>query len=141
MVLLANERRARDAALAADKILLALSAPFVIDCHELYASTSIGISTFPLDGTDAATLIKNADTAMYHAKDLGRNNYQFYREDMNTRAVERQLIETNLRCTTSPRSTCKPIASPGSKPCCAGSIRNGDWSCPNVSYRLPRNAA
>ncbi|RNF30694.1 diguanylate cyclase [Massilia aurea] len=97
VILLANERRARDAALAADKVLLALSAPFVIDTHELHTSTSIGISTFPLDGTDAATLIKNADTAMYHAKDLGRNNYQFFRQDMNTRAVERQLVETNLR--------------------------------------------
>ncbi|WP_184238895.1 putative bifunctional diguanylate cyclase/phosphodiesterase [Massilia timonae] len=97
VILLANERRARDAASAADKILLALSAPFVIGAHELHTSTSIGISTFPLDGTDAATLIKNADTAMYHAKDLGRNNYQFFRQDMNTRAVERQLIETSLR--------------------------------------------
>ena len=97
VILLANERRARDAALAADKILLALSTPFVIDNHELHTSTSIGISAFPLDGNDAATLTKNADTAMYHAKDLGRNNYQFFRQDMNTRAIERQLIETNLR--------------------------------------------
>ena len=97
VILLANERRARDAALAADKILLALSTPFVIDTQELHTTTSIGISTFPLDGTDAASLIKNADTAMYHAKELGRNNYQFFRQDMNTRAVERQLVETNLR--------------------------------------------
>ena len=97
VILLANERRARDAALAADKILRALSTPFLIDAHELHTSTSMGISAFPLDGTDAATLIKNADTAMYHAKDLGRNNYQFFRQDMNTRAVERQLIETSLR--------------------------------------------
>ena len=97
VILLANERRARDAALAADKILLALSEPFVIGTHELHTSTSIGISAFPLDGIDAATLIKNADTAMYHAKERGRNNYQFFRQDMNTRAVERQLIETNLR--------------------------------------------
>ena len=97
VILLANERRARDAALAADKILLALSTPFVIDTQELHTTTSIGISTFPLDGADAASLIKNADTAMYHAKELGRNNYQFFRQDMNTRAVERQLVETNLR--------------------------------------------
>jgi len=97
VILLANERRARDAALAADKILLALSTPFVIDTQELHTTTSIGISTFPLDGADAASLIKNADTAMYHAKEFGRNNYQFFRQDMNTRAVERQLVETNLR--------------------------------------------
>jgi len=97
VVLLANERRAQDAALAAEKILVALSTPFVIDGHQLLTSTSIGISVFPLDGLDAATLIKNADTAMYHAKERGRNGYQFFRHDMNARAVERQLIESSLR--------------------------------------------
>ena len=97
VVLLANERRPQDAAHAAEKILAALSAPFLIGMQELHTSTSIGISAFPQDGTNAAVLIKNADTAMYHAKELGRNNYQFFRQDMNTRAVERQLVETNLR--------------------------------------------
>ena len=97
VILLADERRLQDAALAAEKVLLALSMPFLIDGQQLHTSTSIGISAFPLDGMDAATLIKNADTAMYHAKERGRNNYQFFRHDMNTRAVERQLIESNLR--------------------------------------------
>jgi diguanylate cyclase (GGDEF)-like protein/PAS domain S-box-containing protein len=97
VILLADERRPHDAALAAEKILLALSMPFLIDGQQLHTSTSIGISVFPLDGMDAAALIKNADTAMYHAKERGRNNYQFFRHDMNTRAVERQLIESNLR--------------------------------------------
>jgi diguanylate cyclase (GGDEF)-like protein/PAS domain S-box-containing protein len=97
VILLANERRPEDAMLAADKILLALSTPFLIEGQELHTSTSIGIAAYPLDGTDAAALIKNADTAMYHAKERGRNNYQFFRHDMNTRAMERQLIESNLR--------------------------------------------
>jgi diguanylate cyclase (GGDEF)-like protein/PAS domain S-box-containing protein len=97
VVLLANERRAQDAALTAEKILIAMSTPFLIDGHQLHTSTSIGISVFPLDGLDAAALIKNADTAMYHAKERGRNGYQFFRHDMNARAVERQLIESNLR--------------------------------------------
>jgi diguanylate cyclase (GGDEF)-like protein/PAS domain S-box-containing protein len=97
IILLVDERRPQDAALAAEKVLLALSMPFLIEGQQLHTSTSIGISTFPLDGVDAATLIKNADTAMYHAKERGRNNYQFFRHDMNTRAVERQLIESNLR--------------------------------------------
>jgi len=97
VILLADERRPQDAVLAAEKILLALSMPFLIDGQQLHTSTSIGISVFPLDGMDAAALIKNADTAMYHAKERGRNNYQFFRHDMNTRAVERQLIESNLR--------------------------------------------
>jgi diguanylate cyclase (GGDEF)-like protein/PAS domain S-box-containing protein len=97
VILLADERRPQDAALAAEKILLSLSMPFHIDGQQLHTSTSIGISVFPLDGMDAPALIKNADTAMYHAKERGRNNYQFFRHDMNTRAVERQLIESNLR--------------------------------------------
>jgi diguanylate cyclase (GGDEF)-like protein/PAS domain S-box-containing protein len=97
VILLADERRPQDAALAAEKILLSLSTPFLIDGQQLHTSTSIGISVFPLDGMDAADLIKNADTAMYHAKERGRNNYQFFRHDMNTRAMERQLIESNLR--------------------------------------------
>jgi diguanylate cyclase (GGDEF)-like protein/PAS domain S-box-containing protein len=97
VILLADERRPQDAALAAEKILHALSMPFLIDGQQLHTSTSIGISVFPVDGMDAAALIKNADTAMYHAKERGRNNYQFFRYDMNTRAVERQLIESSLR--------------------------------------------
>ncbi len=97
VILLADERRAQDAALAAEKILIAMSTPFLIEGQLLHTSTSIGISVFPLDGLDAATLIKNADTAMYHAKERGRNAYQFFRHDMNARAVERQLIESNLR--------------------------------------------
>ncbi|MBQ5961931.1 EAL domain-containing protein [Massilia sp. ZL223] len=97
VVLLADERRPQDAALAAEKILIAISTPFLLDGHQLHTSTSIGISVFPLDGLDAAALLKNADTAMYHAKERGRNAYQFFRHDMNARAVERQLIESNLR--------------------------------------------
>ncbi|MGZ3184068.1 MAG: putative bifunctional diguanylate cyclase/phosphodiesterase, partial [Telluria sp.] len=97
VVLLADERRPEDAAAVAEKILHALAQPFFIDGHRLHTSTSIGISMFPLDGTDAAVLIKRADTAMYHAKDRGRNNYQFFRHDMNTRALERQLVESELR--------------------------------------------
>jgi diguanylate cyclase (GGDEF)-like protein/PAS domain S-box-containing protein len=97
VVLLANERRAEDAVRTADKILTALAVPFQIEGHAVHTSTSIGIAGYPLDGVDAAALIKNADTAMYHAKERGRNNYQFFRHDMNTRAVERQKIESNLR--------------------------------------------
>jgi diguanylate cyclase (GGDEF)-like protein/PAS domain S-box-containing protein len=97
VVLLADERRPEDAVLTADKILLALSTPFMVDGQELHTSTSIGISVFPIDGIDAPALIKNADTAMYHAKERGRNNYQFFRNDMNTRAMERQQVESNLR--------------------------------------------
>ncbi|WP_172147373.1 MULTISPECIES: putative bifunctional diguanylate cyclase/phosphodiesterase [Pseudomonas] len=96
VVLLSEAHEAQDSALTAEKILAALARPHVIDQHELHITTSIGISIYPADGRDAETLIKNADTAMYQAKDRGRNNYQFFTQDMNVRAVERQLIESHL---------------------------------------------
>ncbi|MBA3996032.1 MAG: two-component system response regulator [Candidatus Accumulibacter sp.] len=97
VILVTEDNFAEDAALTADKILAALAVSHSIAKHELHVTTSIGISVYPADGQDAETLIKNADTAMYHAKDKGRNNYQFFNSDMNARAVERQLIEAHLR--------------------------------------------
>ncbi|MEJ7806783.1 MAG: EAL domain-containing protein [Telluria sp.] len=97
IILLADQLSPTQTAATADKLLARLSAPHHIDEHELHISASIGISMFPTDGDDAVTLIKNADTAMYIAKDRGRNNYQFFEHSMNARAVERQLVETNLR--------------------------------------------
>lgn len=97
VVLLAEDLLPEDAAVAAEKILLALDAPHMIDGRALHATASIGISIYPDDGADAQSLIKNADTAMYHAKERGCNNYQFFREEMNVRVVERQLIESQLR--------------------------------------------
>ena len=68
-----------------------------IDEHDLHVTTSIGVSVYPDDGLDAETLIKNADTAMYQAKENGRQSYQFFKPAMNVRAVERQSIEESLR--------------------------------------------
>jgi diguanylate cyclase (GGDEF)-like protein/PAS domain S-box-containing protein len=97
VVLLADETHARDAIVSVDKILLALAAPHHIEQHDLSITASIGIAIYPDDGTDADTLMKHADFAMLHAKDSGRNNYQFFKPDMNVRALERQSIETGLR--------------------------------------------
>ncbi len=97
VILLAEGSHEQDAALTADKIIALLNLPHFIAKQELYVTTSVGISVYPADGKDPATLIKNADTAMYHAKDKGRDNYQFFRADMNTRAVERQFMEADLR--------------------------------------------
>ncbi len=97
VVLVADEHDAENAALTAEKILASLALVHSIDQQELYVTTSIGISVYPADGLDAETLIKNADTAMYQAKEKGRNDYQFFTSDMNVRAVERQVIETHLR--------------------------------------------
>src|SRR6202158_6125871 len=85
------------AATSARKILLSLSSPHSIDGKDLDIDGSIGISVYPEDGEDAETLIKNADTAMYHAKERGRNNFQFFKAEMNLKAVERQSLEGSLR--------------------------------------------
>ena len=97
VILLSEMAHARDAAVIAEKVLLTLAAPHSIDEHELHITGSIGIVTYPDDAIDAETLMKNADFAMYHAKDAGRNNYQFFKPDMNFRAVERQSLENGLR--------------------------------------------
>lgn len=96
-ILLLSDQATPEQAGAAAKLMSALTAPHYIDEHELHISASIGISMYPGDGRDAVTLIKNADTGMYIAKDRGRNNRQFFEHGMNARAVERQLVETNLR--------------------------------------------
>ncbi len=97
VVLLPEVTQAKDAALCAKKILTMLKAPHLIGHHALGVSASIGISIYPDDGLDLETLIKDADTAMYQAKEHGRNNYRFFEQEMNARAVERQSIEEGLR--------------------------------------------
>ncbi|MHB1657041.1 MAG: EAL domain-containing protein [Burkholderiales bacterium] len=97
VVLLTEDSDKEGAAVIADKILDMLSMSHFIVGHDLHVTPSIGISIFPADGQNAETLIKNADTAMYQAKEKGRNNYQFFKSDMNVRAVQRQVIETSLR--------------------------------------------
>ncbi|MEN6356216.1 MAG: EAL domain-containing protein [Armatimonadota bacterium] len=81
----------------ANKVLAALASPFAIEGRELFVTASIGISFFPSDGSDAETLVRNADTAMYRAKEQGRNNYHLYTESMNAAAVEWMKLESNLR--------------------------------------------
>jgi diguanylate cyclase (GGDEF)-like protein/PAS domain S-box-containing protein len=97
VILLPRIARAEDAAISAQKILHALSLPHHIAGNELYIQASIGISTYPSDGQDVEGLLKSADHAMYSAKDNGRNNFEFCRTDMNTRAAERQSLEIPLR--------------------------------------------
>jgi diguanylate cyclase (GGDEF)-like protein/PAS domain S-box-containing protein len=97
VVTLEGLQQAEDAAQVAGKIIRTLARPMEIGSHTLTTSCSIGISIFPLDAEDDRTLMKNADTAMYHAKEKGRNNYQFFSPEMNVRAVERHTLETALR--------------------------------------------
>jgi diguanylate cyclase (GGDEF)-like protein len=86
-----------DAAVIANKIIGTLSSSILTGTHELHTSPSIGISIFPDDGSDGDTILKNADTAMYHAKSAGRNNYQFYAAEMNQTASDRLDLEHKLR--------------------------------------------
>ncbi len=96
-VIVENVSGAEDVILVAEKMLDTLAKPIKIDEHEFYVTTSIGISLFPNDSDDAEDLLKNADTAMYRAKELGRNNFQFYSEDLSTRALQRLTLEQDLR--------------------------------------------
>jgi len=97
VILLPEVAHAADAAISAAKIISELKEPLNIGEQSLRVTVSIGISTYPDNGEDAETLIKNADTAMYHAKQSGRDNFQFFKPDMSLRAVERQSLESQLR--------------------------------------------
>jgi diguanylate cyclase (GGDEF)-like protein/PAS domain S-box-containing protein len=97
VVLLSELTHPQAASVMAGRMLRAVAEPHVVGKHELHVTASIGVSVFPDDGSNAETLIKNADTAMYQAKENGRRSYQFFKPSMNARAVERQSLEEGLR--------------------------------------------
>jgi diguanylate cyclase (GGDEF)-like protein len=86
-----------DSVLVADKIFSAFATPFRLEDHEVFVTPSVGISLYPADGKTAEELLRNADTAMFHAKEKGRNNYQFFAEELNARMSERLSLKTGLR--------------------------------------------
>ena len=88
---------ASDASAVAAKILEVLASAFHLHGNDLHVAASIGISLYPADGSDAETLMRNADTAMYHAKDSGRANFQFFTQHMNVAAQQRLSLENSLR--------------------------------------------
>jgi len=96
-VLLEDIANSADVPAVAQKITGALSRPFELEGREFAITTSIGISLFPSDGDDALKLLRNADTAMYRAKDQGRNKYQFYSAEMSAKALEKFMLENSLR--------------------------------------------
>ncbi len=97
VIVLSQVTHVEDAAISAAKIISELKREHSIGEHCLRVTVSIGISTYPGDGEDGETLLKNADTAMYRAKEYGRDNYQFFTPDMGFQAVERQSLESQLR--------------------------------------------
>lgn len=97
VIILTEVSGIENAAHVAEGVRRAISLPYSFDGYELSITSSIGISIYPADGEDIDTLIKNADVAMYHVKESGRNGYQFFSGDMNTRIVKRLSLENNLR--------------------------------------------
>jgi len=96
-IALPNLRSALDAGLVAEKIKFALSSPFNLEGSEVTISASIGIALSPLENYDADSLISGADTAMYRAKELGRNNFQYFTDQMNDSVIQRVKLEADLR--------------------------------------------
>jgi diguanylate cyclase (GGDEF)-like protein/PAS domain S-box-containing protein len=96
-IVLADLQDIRDAARCADKILRAVKLPYVIEGYELHVTVSIGIVVYPEDGVEVEALLHNANCAMYEAKERGRDNYQFYRPDLNAAATEYKVLEAGLR--------------------------------------------
>jgi predicted signal transduction protein with EAL and GGDEF domain len=99
-VLLTNLRDVQDASKVARRILEALARPFSVSGHEIFVTVSVGIAIFPADGESVDVLLKNSDTAMYHAKEHGRNNVQYYSNAMNAAANERLRLEGEVRHAT-----------------------------------------
>ncbi len=96
-ILLPEISDVQDSAKVANRLLEAVSRPIIIAGHEIFMTGSIGITVYPMDGEDPDTLLKNADAAMYSAKEQGRNNYQFYSEAMNASSFKRLSLENGLR--------------------------------------------
>ena len=97
LIVLTAVKDAADSAVAAERLMHAMSVGFVVQGRSLSISCSLGISVFPEHGADSETLIKNADAAMYRAKENGGHNFRFFTDDMNAQAVERLTLESSLR--------------------------------------------
>jgi diguanylate cyclase (GGDEF)-like protein/PAS domain S-box-containing protein len=97
VIVLPNIKHPKDAAKYAEEIVHSLREPFMLEQHEAYISTSIGISLYPFDGTSVKNLLKNADKAMYQAKARGRNQFEFYHKDMHSNQTAKMKMENYLR--------------------------------------------
>lgn len=123
--------RLEDAATIAQKLQAMLRAAFLIDGREVFVSASVGIALFPDDGPDGEALLRNAYSAMYQAKEAGRDSFQTYTRGMNTGALDRLALENDratpsptMSCVSTTNRRCRPTVAPlASRPCCGGNIR------------------
>ncbi|HEY6354841.1 MAG TPA: sensor domain-containing diguanylate cyclase, partial [Burkholderiaceae bacterium] len=130
VMLLQDLGNSEQAGLIARKLLSAVIKPIELNGQECRVTASIGISVFPDDAPDEASLMTHADLAMYHAKEEGKNNFQFFSTEIRSQSIERLTLETRLRRalerqelllhSISPRSMCAAAPSPASRRCCAG---------------------
>lgn len=97
IIIASKVKSSKDAIAAAERVLNSMAVPVELEGREIYASGSIGISIFPTHGKDAETLVRNADKAMYRAKELGRNCHYLYNSNLDTASIEKVLLETHLR--------------------------------------------
>ncbi len=97
VILIPDVSRAEDISVIAQKLLNSVARPLQVEQRALQITASIGVATFPADGEDAETLLRNADTAMYRAKEVGRNNFQLCTPELTSRAVERLSVQNGLR--------------------------------------------
>jgi hypothetical protein len=127
-------------------VLRCLQRPFDLNGNASLVTGSIGLAWCPQHGEDADSLLRHADTAMYAAKESGRNAWRPYHPDMTERLQQRLELERNLRrawnttsssCGTSPSSTCSVVAWKGSRRCCAGATRSTAWCLRVNSFRWP----
>jgi predicted signal transduction protein with EAL and GGDEF domain len=138
-VLLKQVAGAEDAAKIAGRIQQSLKPAINIDGHELFVTTSIGISLYPEDGEDGQTMLKNSSAALFRTRQGGGDDYQFYTADMNARALKRLRLEHDLRraleqrnllFTTSRKSRRLASRSSAWRRSCAGNTRSWVWYHP-----------
>ena len=149
LVLVTAVNETEDALVVAERIVNSMAAEFVIQGHILNVTCSLGISIFPDNGEQVEALLKNADLAMYRAKENGRNNFQLFTQEMNVQAMERMTLESSLRMAIERKELSleyqpqKDLATgeiTGARPSSAGGIRNWDSYRPTSSSPLRRIA-